>query len=140
MGPLAAESPSDTASLSLAATFTEAREKAKEDGRLIDLQFKASGRPHCRSFREKVLGSAEFQDFARKQLPLVIDDLVRDDLLSPEQAKELEELRALHSLRYTPTVVVFSPQGVEVLKVEGYKGESAGDFVSSLERLLVPKP
>jgi hypothetical protein len=70
----------------------------------------------------------------------VIDDLVRDDLLSPEQAKELEELRALHSLRYTPTVVVFSPQGVEVLKVEGYKGESAGDFVSSLERLLVPKP
>ena len=116
-------------------TLAEALDRAKEDRKLVFLELVAWNCPHCREFEEKVLTSEVFREFARSSMHLVIYDIGRKGDLTAEQAGELQELMTRFQVEYTPTIVVFSPDGEVMLRTQGYKGTPAEGVVGKLSEM-----
>jgi len=117
-------------------SLEEAAALAKEDGRLVMVEIKAWHCGHCRSFEAKVLRSEEFRAFASESLHLVRYDIARRSELSEVQRKELDTLMKAHTVKLTPTILVFSPKGDILLRTEGYEGSPATRIVEHLRGLL----
>ena len=105
------------------ATLREARALAAADRRLVFVELMAWDCPHCRAFEKQVLDSKTFRDYASRSLHLVFYDIKRQSQMSEEQRSEVKELIREHLVRFTPTILVFSPDGALLLETTGYKVE-----------------
>ena len=135
---LAMLSPTVRAEVNLksASSFTAAQAKAKSEKRLLFLMFTSEDCRHCKKFNGTVLDSAVFQAFARDHLaPMVYDvdayagipKAERDFALAMEEKYGVEKL---------PAIVIFDPDGKELLRTQGYRGTPADKIVAQLKTFL----
>lgn len=122
--------------LKSAASFSAAQAKAKSEQRLLFLMFKSVDCRHCRKFSDKVLSTEVFQQFASDHLSLMIYDVDAYAAL-PEAERQLAlSLEQKYDVDQMPAIVVYSPDGAELLKTQGYRGTEAEKIVAQLKTLL----
>lgn len=116
--------------------FAKAKEKAKAENRMILLDFTGSDWcPPCKALHKNVFTSAEFLEYAKKNLVLVEVDFPRNKAQSSELKKANSELAKKFGIEAYPTVIVLSSSGKELSKHAGYGGEKAKEFIAKLEAL-----
>lgn len=116
-------------------TLREARALAAEDRRLVFVELMAWNCPHCLAFEKTVLASEAFRDYAGRALHLVFYDIKQQTRMSAEQRTEVTDLIRKHLVKFTPTILVFSPDGDLLLQTTGYKGTAPEKIVEHLESL-----
>ncbi|MEX2578826.1 MAG: thioredoxin family protein [Verrucomicrobiales bacterium] len=117
------------------ATMKEALDLAADDGRLVFVELMAWNCPHCQAFEKTVLDSKVFQEYASESLHLVFYDIKRQSRLTREQRNEIAELIKEHQVKFTPAILVFSPDGALLLETTGYNGTAPEKIVEHLESL-----
>jgi thioredoxin-related protein len=116
--------------------LSKAQAQAKSEKKMVLMDFNGSDWcPPCKALRKNVLSSAEFVEYAKKNLVLVDVDFPRHK----EQAEELKKANKALSEKYSiegyPTVIVLSSDGKELKKQVGYDGQTSKDFIAELEKL-----
>ena len=116
--------------------FAAARKKAAESGKNMLVNFTGSDWcPWCIRLQKEVFSQKEFQDFAAKNLVLVIVDFPRRKWQTPAQKRANEELRKLYGVEGYPTVLLLTPKGM--VKAElGYEPGGAAKYVEKLRKLM----
>lgn len=123
-------------SLKLERSYASARAKAKADGRLLFVMFEADDCKHCKKFYDKVLNTAEFRNFAKDHLAMVIYNFDTLDNLPGSEQKVADQFVLNFDIEITPTMLVFGPDGKNIVKTKGYRGTSAGKIVAQLKSSL----
>lgn len=129
-------SPMSQAELASAPSFSAAQTKAKSQKRLLFLMFTSSDCKHCKKFNESVVDTAVFQAFARDHLtPMVYD--VDAYAAFPKAEQELAlSMEEKYGVKKLPAIVVFAPDGKELLRTQGYRGTPADKIVAQLKTFL----
>jgi thioredoxin-related protein len=121
--------------------FEKAKEKAKTENKMVLMDFTGSDWcPPCKALHKNVLSSAEFVEYAKKNLVLVEVDFPRSKEQSAELKKANKALAKKFSVEAYPTIVVLDSSGKELSKKAGYGGEKAKDFIAKIEALKRVKP
>jgi thiol-disulfide isomerase/thioredoxin len=94
------------------ATPDEVLSRARQEKRRVLLEFSASWCPSCKALEAEVLSTRDGVELAAGLLPLRVD-------FDAESSRPLVERYVVLSL---PTVVVLTPEGEQVGRVEGYDG------------------
>jgi len=116
--------------------LAKAKEQAKTEKKMILMDFTGSDWcPPCKALHKNVLTSAEFVEYARKNLILVEVDFPKNKAQSPELKKANAELAKKFDISGYPTVIVLDGSGKELSKQVGYDGEKTDDFIAKLEAL-----
>jgi thioredoxin-related protein len=116
--------------------FAKAQEKAKAEKKLVLVDFTGSDWcPPCKALHKNVFASAEFKEFAQKNLVLVEIDFPRRKEQSEQLKKSNRELAKKYDIDGYPTVIVFDSNGKQLDKKVGYSGASAKDYVGQLAKL-----
>jgi len=113
----------------------KAQTMAKNENKLIFIDFNGSDWcPPCKELRS-VLSSTAFANYARTNLVLVDIDFPH----GKEQPEELKKANAALSEKYNiegfPTVIVLDSQGKELSRTVGFNGQSATQLIDELEKL-----
>jgi len=114
----------------------KAQAEAKADHKLVLMDFNGSDWcPPCKALRKNVLSSAEFVEYAKKNLVLVDVDFPHHKELPKPQKNANEALAQKYGIEGFPTVIVLNSNGKEIKKSVGYDGQSAKDFIAELQKL-----
>jgi len=114
----------------------KAQEKAKAEKKLVLVDFTGSDWcPPCRALHNNVFTSAEFNEFAAKNLILVEVDFPRKKEQTEQLKKANRELAKKQEIDGYPTVIVFDSNGKQLDKKVGYGGGSAKDYVAQLQKI-----
>lgn len=124
------------AGLESAATFAQAQARAKKEKRLLFLMFKSEDCKHCQKFTGQVLAAEIFQTFAREHLSLMIYNVDAYVALSEPERKLALAMEEKYDVKQMPAIVVFSPDGRELMRTQGYRGTPAEKIVDQLQALL----
>ena len=117
-------------------SYASARAKAKSDGRLLFIMFEADDCKHCKKFYDKVLNTAVFRNFAKDHLTMVIYNFDTLDNLPDSEQKVADQFVLNFDIEITPTMLVFGPDGKNIVKTKGYRGTSADKIVAQLRSSL----
>ncbi len=98
--------------------------------------FKSSDCRHCRKFDEKVFSTEVFEAFARDHLSLMIYDVDAYAALPEEERRLALGLEEKYDVDKMPAIVVYAPDGRELLKTQGYRGTEAEKIVAQLKSML----
>jgi thioredoxin-related protein len=116
--------------------LTKAKDKAREEKRLILMDFNGSDWcAPCKALRKNVFSSNEFVAYAKTNLVLVDIDFPMHKEQTEELKRANQALAEKFGVEGYPTVVVLSSDGNELKKQTGYSGQSASDLIAELERL-----
>ena len=116
--------------------FDKAKEKAKAENKMVLMDFTGSDWcPPCKALHKNVLTSAEFVEFAKKNLVLVEVDFPNKKPQSAELKKSNKALAKKFGIEAYPTIVVLDSNGKELSKKSGYGGEKAKEFIARIEAL-----
>jgi len=116
--------------------FAKAQEKAKAENKLVLVDFTGSDWcPPCKALHKNVFSSAEFAEFAKKNLVLVEVDFPRRKEQSEQVKKANRELAKKHEIDGYPTVIVFDSKGKQLDKKVGYSGANAKEYVAELQKM-----
>jgi thioredoxin-related protein len=109
---------------------------AREETKMVLIHFTGSDRGGwCDRLNKEVLDTAQFKDYAAKNLVLVQLDFPRKKVQSPEVKNANKELSARYKVDEYPTLVVLNKDGKEVGRQTGYTPGGAKEFISKLEKL-----
>ncbi|HTB62963.1 MAG TPA: thioredoxin family protein [Opitutales bacterium] len=113
----------------------KAQAQAKKEGKLVVMDFTGSDWcPWCIKLHNEVFSKPEFQEYAKKNLVLVIVDFPR----KKEQADELKQtnkaLQEKYKIEGYPTVVVLNSNGKKVGEL-GYEEGGPKPFIAKLDKL-----
>lgn len=111
----------------------QALEKAKTEKKLVLMDFTGSDWcPPCMALHKNVLTSKAFEDYADKNLVLVLVDFPKKTDL-PVKLKEANEALAKEfSVDAFPTVILLDTDKKELKKTVGYGGEKPDEFIAGL--------
>jgi len=116
--------------------LAKAKEKAKTENKLILMNFTGSDWcAPCKALHKNVFTSAEFVEYAKKNLVLVEVDFPNDKKQSPELKKANAELAEKFGVGGFPTVIVLNSDSKELSKKSAYGGENSKEFVANIEAL-----
>ncbi len=116
--------------------FSKAQAQAKAEKKMVLMDFNGSDWcPPCKALRKNVLSSPELLNYAKDNLVLVDVDFPRAKKQPEELKKANQTLAEKYGIEGYPTVIVLSSDGKELKKSVGYDGQSAKDFVASLQKL-----
>lgn len=119
----------------------KAQEKAKAEKKLVLIDFTGSDWcPPCKSLHKNVFASAEFKEFAEKNLVLVQIDFPRRKEQKEQLKKANRELAKKYDVDGYPTVIVLDSSGKQLEKTVGYSGASAKEYVAQLAKLKESEP
>ena len=121
--------------LPTANTHSEALVRAAKEKRLVMTVFASSACPHCKAFRQGVLGTKEFRAFAKDKLVLVVIDLTRFEAMSQFEKDMIDVLKERYQVKGTPHTVIESPSEKKLLESEGYRGSPVEKVVADLAAL-----
>ena len=121
---------------SSAPSFAAAQAKAKSEKRLLFLMFKSADCRHCRKFQEQVFSTQVFGDFAREHLSVMVYDVDAYAALPEAERQVALKLEERYEVEKMPAIVVYAPDGRELLKTQGYRGTEAETIVAQLQSLL----
>jgi thioredoxin-related protein len=90
-------------------------------------------------FKEDILEAPEFRAFADKRLVYCPVNAHRMASHAKQEAAKLHSLVIHFDIKEYPTILLFSPDGAELLR-HGYRKDSAADYVNLLEAILPAAP
>ncbi len=127
--PVLAATP---AKLEVQSDLAAAQKFAKENKRLLFVEFMMPNCGHCQEFKKEVLSSEAFVTYANVSLSVFICDFT-DDKKMPEDASKLA---SEHSVQYTPTILIFDQEGKKLLlRTVGYQGTPPEKIIANLKAL-----
>lgn len=116
--------------------FAAAQAQAKKSKRKILIDFTGSDWcPPCKTLHRNVLAKPEFEQFAKKNLILVMADFPRSKPQSKAQKKKNQALAKRFAIRGYPTIVILTPAGKVLSKEVGYRGENAAAYIAKIRKL-----
>jgi len=116
--------------------LAKAKEQAKTEKKMILMDFTGSDWcTPCKALHKNVLTSAEFVEYAGKNLILVEVDFPNKKAQSLELKEANAELAKKFDISGYPTVIVLDSSGKELTKQVGYGGEKTDAFIAKLEAL-----
>lgn len=114
----------------------KAQAQAKAEKKLVLMEFTGSDWcPPCKALHKNVFSTAEFKEYAGKNLVLVELDFPRTKQLPEELKKANQRLAKEYKIEGYPTVIVLGSDGKELKKKVGYGGQGVKDFIADLEKL-----
>ncbi|MGO8674458.1 MAG: thioredoxin family protein [Limisphaerales bacterium] len=115
--------------------LTKAQTKAKEDNRLVLMDFTGSDWcPWCIKLRKEVFSTPQFTNYAQTNLVAVEVDFPRQKQQSAELKKANKTLQAKYEIRGYPTVIVLNSQGKKIGEL-GYEEGGPVPFIAKIEAL-----
>jgi thioredoxin-related protein len=106
---------------------------AQKQDRAILLNFTGSDwSPPCAHWRNQILETAEFADYAAANLILIELDYPMHREQVPEVVRQNQVLQALFAVDGFPTLVLLQPDGSEIERMSGVLPERARDFIDWL--------
>ncbi len=116
--------------------LSKAQAKAKAEKKLLFVEFTGSDWcPPCKKLKSEILSTADFAEYAKKNLVLVQLDFPRSKEQSAELKKANQELSKKFGVRGFPTVLVLDGEGKELDRQVGFGGGSTKDYVAKLDGL-----
>ncbi|MGE5355569.1 MAG: thioredoxin family protein [Deltaproteobacteria bacterium] len=115
--------------------FNKSMSDAKKSKKPVLLLFTGSDWcPPCKMLERNILGTAEFENYAKENLILVKADFPRrpENQLSKEQKAQNDNLNMKFGIRGFPTVVILAPDGTELNRVVGYPGTTSSAFIQNI--------
>lgn len=120
--------------------FSKAKTEAAQEGKFILLKFSGSDWCiPCIKMEKNIFDDASFQEYASKKLILVNADFPRKKANMP--AKEVIASNEMLAEQYNkeghfPYTVLLDANGKVLKKWDGYKGESAQDFIKGIKAVV----
>jgi thioredoxin-related protein len=130
----------ETPALSLEKNYAAAHAKIQTGNRLLFVMFEKNDCEHCQKFTEKVLDAPVFRQFAKNHLALLFYNFGDLESLPKSEQIVAGQFVINFDIDTTPTILVFDPDGKQVLKTKGYRGTSAEKIVKQLTEKLPAKP
>jgi len=117
--------------------YKKAQEQAKSSNKLLLLEFTGSDWcPPCRMLQKDVLSTAEFQNFANKNLILVEIDFPRAKEQSRELAAQNQMLAQRFGIQAFPSIIILNGEGKKVGELIGYDPRAGRKgYIESLEKI-----
>ena len=111
------------------------KQAQKEKKTLLVLFTGSDWCPGCIALGTRTLSTAEFKEFAKKNLiPVYLDSPRNPPLTAAQRSKLAAASEKLQPGPYVPTSVVVSPEGKVLARIVGYK--SAGDYIAAIKSAL----
>lgn len=88
--------------------------------------------PHCKTLEHNVFGSDVFQAWARENVVLLMIDLPQAGI-SQAVRNERSQICINYGVRTFPSVLLLGPDGRKITAQTGYKGQSAGEWLTSMQ-------
>jgi protein disulfide-isomerase len=111
----------------------KALEKAKAEKKLVLMDFTGSDWcPPCKALHSTVLTSKTFEDYADKNLVLVVVDFPNKAEQSDELKKANEALKEEFKVEGFPTVILLDTDRNQLKNMLGYNGEKPEEFIAEL--------
>ncbi len=115
--------------------YAEALRRAKDDGKLVMLDFTGSDWcGWCMRLDKEVFSTQEFKDYAAENLVLVKLDFPRNLTQSEAVKQQNNELLRKFGVRGFPTIVMLDATGNQVSQL-GYQPGGPGPFIDQLKQL-----
>lgn len=117
--------------------FKKAQEQAKASNKLLFLEFTGSDWcPPCRQFKQQILSTSEFLQYAGKNFVLVELDFPRARVQAPEVAQQNQGLAQRFRVEVFPTVIILNSDGKKLREFAGFdpKARPAG-YIAALEKV-----
>jgi thioredoxin-related protein len=115
--------------------FSDAKKKAKEENKKVVMLFTGSDWcSWCMKWDKEVFSKSEFQDYANKNLVLLLVDFPQKKKMSKAQERANDALQSKYKIEGYPTVVVLDSQAKKVGSF-GYSEGGPAAFFSKLESL-----
>jgi len=112
----------------------KAEAQAKAESKIVLMDFTGSDWcGWCIKFRKEVLDTAEFQDYAAKNVVLVELDYPSKKVQSAELKKANAALKDQYNIHGYPTLVVLDKDGKEIGRQVGYSKGGPKAFIARLE-------
>jgi thioredoxin-related protein len=111
----------------------KALEKAKAEHKLVLMDFTGSDWcPPCKALHKTVLTSKTFEDYADKNLVLVVVDFP-NKVEQPDALKEANAaLKDEFKIEGYPTVILLDPDRKQLKNILGYSGETPDEYLAKL--------
>jgi thioredoxin-related protein len=123
------------AELSWLTDLPKAQAKAKEENKLVMLDFTGSDWcGWCIKLHKEVFSKPEFAEYANRNLVLVEVDFPRSKKQSAELKKANEALQEKYKVEGYPTIVVLNSAGTKVGEL-GYQPGGPKAFIAELDKL-----
>ena len=114
--------------------FPKALNRAKAEKKVVLLDFTGSDWcGWCKRLDKEVFSTAEFKEYATKNLVLVEVDFPSQKKLSPELKKANDELKNKYKVDGFPTLVALNGEGREIGRQVGYLEGGPKAFIAKLE-------
>jgi thioredoxin-related protein len=116
--------------------YAKALEKAKVENKRVLLDFTGSDWcAPCIELKKRAFSSAEFADYAAKNLILVEIDYPQRKRQSAELKRQNDKLGAEYGIdeKGFPTLVLLDPSAKVVREFSGYSGETAAEIIAWVE-------
>ena len=88
--------------------------------------------PHCKTLEHNVFGSDVFQAWAKDNVVLLMVDLPQAGI-SQAVRNERSQICINYGVRTFPSVLLLGPDGRKITAQTGYKGQSAGEWLTSMQ-------
>jgi thioredoxin-related protein len=113
-----------------------AQAKAKAENKLVLMNFTGSDWcGWCMRFKKKVYSTAEFAEYAAKNLILVELDFPDKKPQSEELKKANQALQSKYKVTEFPTTIILNGEGNKLKEINGYRFGGPGAFIAQLEKL-----
>lgn len=113
----------------------KAQEQAKKEGKMVLMDFTGSDWcPWCIKLHNEVFSKPEFEDYAKKNLVLVIVDFPRNKPQTAELKKTNDALQRKYKIQGYPTVIVLNSDGKKAGEL-GYEEGGPKPFIEKLAKL-----
>jgi thioredoxin-related protein len=116
----------------------QAKEQAAKEGKAVLMDFTGSDWcAPCKQLKAKVFDSAEFKEYAAKNLVLLeLDFPIDKKKVSKETKAQNDTLSKEYKITGYPTIIVLDKNGKEVGREVGYLGESPAEYIKKIEGFL----
>jgi thioredoxin-related protein len=114
----------------------KAQAKAKADNKMVFMLFTGSDWcPACMIFDKQILQTSEFNDYAAKNLILVMVDFPNKTPQNDELKKSNDLLNKTYAVDAFPTTIILNHEGKEIDRQVGYAPVSPKAYINGLEKL-----
>ncbi len=114
----------------------KAQAQAAKEKKMVLVNFTGSDWcPACKQLDKTVLSTPAFAAYAQSNLVLVIVDSPVQKELPAALQQANDALKEKYKIEGFPTVIVFDSTGKQLMRDDGFKGESANEYVDKLKKL-----
>jgi thioredoxin-related protein len=118
----------------------QAQAEAKTENKIVLMDFTGSDWcPWCIKFKQEVLDTPQFQQYAAKNVVLVEVDYPRKKVQSDDLKKANAALKDQYKVDGFPTLVVLDKNGKEIGRQIGYEDGGPTAFIAKLEKFKAGK-